>query len=277
MKKIVYLIQSVVVVAALFFTSCEADKGVIYEPEGTTYSFATPSIIRAIAAEDGSTITFDLYRAGNLDAAAIPLEVTSNSTALSLSSETANFAAGQAVCTLTLNHPTADNMSATGTYTMSVSIPEDTVSVSGTGTTSFSLTRQLTYKNAGKVLFYDGTFVENETLAEVVIQQSVEAETIWRLISPMNAVRSSSYAAGNHLVFMMNPNDGTPIGIPNGTYEIFPEAGYSFYYDATNYPAYCSFTKDGAEYEINFLLRSGTSLYTGGYFWFRWVDGYPGN
>lgn len=88
-------------------------------------------------------------------------------------------------------------------------------------------------------------------------------------MSPLARVYTSSYIDGQgdtaNWYFYLNA-DGS-ISVDEG--ESLDYWGYLAYY-TSNYPNYCYINQDGNTYDVNFLLKSGNYIYSGGRFVFTW-------
>ncbi len=127
---------------------------------------------------------------------------------------------------------------------------------------------------AGTCTFTDYTWGDDDgnpmTAYEVPII-NIEGSNRYRIISPLYYVYKDDPVNGptvdkSNFEFHLLDDGGAKVD--DGIY--FDYWGYLAYYDATNYGGYCFVGNDGDTYDVNFLLLSGTSLYTGGRFVFVW-------
>jgi hypothetical protein len=125
----------------------------------------------------------------------------------------------------------------------------------------------------GKAEFYDFTFSDGAS-AEVTVQrcEGEGVQNTYKLVNPFFYV----YEEGSGDVKFELDGNGNPKDLITDSGVIASLGGYDYYYNPTNYAAYCSFEKDGdGVYWVGSLLKKGSSLYTGGQFAFIWTEGYP--
>jgi hypothetical protein len=124
---------------------------------------------------------------------------------------------------------------------------------------------------AGTCTFTDYTWGDadgNPVTAYDVPIINVEGSDRYRIISPLYYAYKDIEDGADMSNFEFHLLEDGGAKVDNGTPLNF--WGYLAYFDSTNYGGYCFVGNDGNTYDVNFLLLSGSNLYTGGHFVFVW-------
>ena len=256
---------------AVGLTSCDQDnKGAIYEPKVQNISF--------IAAEQ-STLTDQtvieipvaISRAMTNGTYTANVTLSDACDEMSLKSNQVTFADGEGVAYATV---VVSGMKQGNEYSGTLNLSDADKSTAnpdfGEQLTSATVHVMCDYNwvSAGTCTFVDYTWEDGYEAENVPIENG-EGSNVYRIVAPLAHVYTASYVDGrgdtSDWQFYLN-SDGT-ITCDEGA--LLNYWGYYMYF-TSSYPDYCFIAKDGNTYDVNFLLLSGSSLYTGGRFVFTW-------
>ena len=252
-----------------------------FESEGQHISFETanqdvvlytPGYIEVPVTLTRAVTTHD-YRAH------VTISDQTNPDNIILSSENVFFAAGVSTATTSIRFY---DMEIGNTYSCVLTLSDEDIATAdpslGEQITSTTVTVQVKtdddiWEPAGSCTFTDYFYInEGNTAYEVPIQRNTQTGK-YRIVSPLSAAFSGlvDNPCTNNWFFTLN-TDGS-ISPEEGTWDLFytyQDQNLNGYYDTTRYPTYCYVEQDGNTYDVNFLLSTSTSLYSGGNFIFTW-------
>ena len=135
MKKNILTYMAVCLAMALTVcTGCSTDaEGVIYTPEAAGYSFASTQMSVEATADDQGVVRVPVYRNTTNGVAAVSLTAAMDEETagiFTLSSSEITFAEGEGVAYAELSYGNLNNLGATTRYSITLSIPEESSSVS---------------------------------------------------------------------------------------------------------------------------------------------------
>lgn len=252
--------------SALAFTACSDDDDWSGPGEASEGAYLYSSATRfAKTSDQEQKITISIGRTDSTQAGTVSLTGDNSKFAVPAS---VNFQAGQAKQDIDIPF----TIPAGETDTLNIAIA-DSAAASQYGFRKLTLVVSVDYnwESAGSGTFTDNTFFTN---AQVTVEiQHAAGEKIYRIMAPYNTLSDQYFTSTENIQFTLN-DDGT-VGFDDGIYDIFGYGGYEMYFNSARYGSYCNVTNNDGVITWNFLLLSGTSLYTGGNFSFEWVDGYP--
>ena len=154
MKKNILTYMAVCLAMALTVcTGCSTDaEGVIYTPEAAGYSFASTQMSVEATADDQGVVRVPVYRNTTHGAAAVSLTAAMDEETagiFTLSSSEITFAEGEGVAYAELSYGNLNNLGATTRYSITLSIPEESSSVSAESSIDVLVQRQLTWESIG--------------------------------------------------------------------------------------------------------------------------------
>jgi hypothetical protein len=151
MKKIVYLIQSVMVVAVLFFTSCEADKGPIYQPEyaGVSFQQARKDMVY-VPTDTDTSVEIKVSRGTTKGAETIGL--TSDGSAIFSVPGSVTFNDGENEATFAVGF---GDLAFGVDYIIDIALPAEKVSPAGTNVLKLVVSKDYEWVPLGKAKFSD--------------------------------------------------------------------------------------------------------------------------
>lgn len=256
---------------AVGLTSCDQDNiGAIYEPTVANISFITGEQ-STLTDQTSIEVPVAISRATTNGTYTATVTLSDADEGVSLKSNQVTFADGEglAYATVVVTGMNQGN-EYSGTLTLSDADKNTANTEFGSQITSTIVKVMCDYNwiSAGTCTFTDYTW-EDGYVAENVPVINGEGSNVYRIVSPLAYVYDASYADGrgdtSDWEFTLNP-DGS-INVAEGASLNY--WGYYMYF-TSSYPSYCFVAQSGNTYDVNFLLLSGTSLYTGGRFVFTW-------
>lgn len=179
-------------------------------------------------------------------------------------------------------------------YKVTLSIATKDASASAVATTTINLSKSYNWISAGSAQFYSAWsgMIGDEGLVgdgvKVEIQKAEGGNGLYRLVSPYYLSETAAGAsgvkltAGNHIQFIVNPEDGKPVGFPAVVQKMGEESAEdgNYYFAYTEGKNGCSFVNDGNMYIVNALIgydEGGSNVSLGWYetVAFIWNEGYP--
>lgn len=131
------------------------------------------------------------------------------------------------------------------------------------------------WNDAGTCTFYDWTWWEDVVSVDNIAIQNHEGTNDYRIVAPYAAISPEEFAPAN-ILFTVKDNE---VNFKKGISDFWPGSGCYFYWDTTNYGAYCNIepyeqNADGSIYVgVNFLLAVGTTPSYICWFGFDWTGG----
>lgn len=250
------------------FASCDTEnEGAIYESTETGLSFIASTLQDVVVTAANPTLTVDIFRSNTTSAATgsiIMDAVVGKEPFTGCTITNYSFNAGEGKTTVTIDvTPLIPGQDLDITLTL----PESEVGKGGVGSTTFTVSKALTWSDTGTTCtFIDDNFSDSGTVSGVKIFKADGLER-YKIVQPYQALfeGDADVADADDIIFTLN-SDGS-ISFANGN--VAYVAGYYIYWDPVNYDGYCYVEQDGNAYYVNHLLRSGSSLYIGG-FGFIW-------
>ena len=170
-----------------------------------------------------------------------------------------------------------DDLVPGNTYSCKLSLSDEDVATADptleqitTTTITFNYTKS-NWVNASTCSFTDYTWYDGQAYSadNVPIQRLENAPNTYRIISPLyyvyNGIESNPSTA--NWTFTLNA-DGSILPV-EGQWDL-NYWGYYGYYNTSQYSTYCYVNRDGNTYDVYFILKTGTNLYSGGHFSFTW-------
>lgn len=187
------------------------------------------------------------------------------------------FAAGEAQATLVIG---ITKMELETSYELTVSVPADYYywykASENSGKNSFHLTAlKQKWNDAGTCTFYDMTFGETTVSANNITIQNHEGTDDYRIVDPYATLYPEDFGPAN-VVFSISKKQVT---FKTGLSDFWPGSGYYFYWDTTNYAAYCNTKCSAGASEgsvlvlVNYLLAVGSTPSYIVSFAFDWTGG----
>lgn len=163
MKKNILTYMAVCLAMALTVcTGCSTDaEGVIYTPEAAGYSFASTQMSVEATADDQGVVRVPVYRNTTHGAAAVSLTAAMDEETagiFTLSSSEITFAEGEGVAYAELSYGNLNNLGATTRYSITLSIPEESSSISAESSIDVLVQRQLTWESIGTGEYHSQLF-----------------------------------------------------------------------------------------------------------------------
>ncbi|WP_018669564.1 hypothetical protein [Bacteroides gallinarum] len=245
------------------FVSCDTDNiGATYTPDTEEIQFFMPEQSVIVSKESSETeVKVRLIRNIANEEKTINYDITlSDNTVLSDENNgKVTFKQGEAVAYIPIK---AQNLVIGTSYTATINIATD--DEENPLSTQVSIMRDYNWVEVGSVIYTEADFALGEV--EVPIEQA-EGENIYRLPDlyyNLTNGEDETVPKGCHLQFILDENYNAINLTPSQTF-VDMGTGYFMYYDPENYAAYCSFTNNGNEYTLKYLITDDkSSLYMGG-------------
>lgn len=215
--------------AGFTFAACEQDNmGAIYSGGGL--SFGNSTLTAQEVSDNDPTFTVDVFRGstqGSLTGS-VTLTTELGSTGASLDGCTVTdyaFADGESMATVTVN---VDPLELGDELTVTLTLPDDVVSVGGISSVSVSVSKAYNWESLGT-----GTFAEYFAYGAVcdVEIQKAEGFERWRIIEPYTQLMEEASASGDTWVGTSGPSYIDLWENSDGT------IGYNYFYIGYNYDA----------------------------------------
>lgn len=158
-KNILFKIAASLFSIMAVLSSCNTDaEGVIYNPDATANtSFASSQMNVELTTDYAGKVEVPIYRGSTEGEATVTLSLSMNDEAaeiFSLQSQTIKFEDGQAVANAVIKFTSLDDLGVTTKYTLTLTLPEESVSPSAEASLKVVLGRKLTWESLG-----EGTYV----------------------------------------------------------------------------------------------------------------------
>jgi hypothetical protein len=228
MKRYRFCFSIVALTAAL--VSCDdGNTAAIYTDGGEPkVAFASSVLVRSLIPADSSKILVPIYRTSTKGTEPeVTLSFTPGTAAsglFTLTDTTVSFEEGSAVAYAEIAYPAINNLSATTTYSMTLSIPDTVVwSPSQVSTISISLSRQLTFESYGTGVFTSTFFGQSwEQPILKAKEGSVYKLTDW-------------ISTGYDFMFSVNSDNTVSFEKQNTGYYYSDTYGYIYFKQNSNY------------------------------------------
>ena len=246
------------------------------DPEGQNISFETANQVVNISADEQNTdyynVQVPLTRAITTYGYRANVNISDEHGNVVMYNTAVNFAKGESTATASVSF---NDIEPGNTYSCKLSLSDDDVATGDPNLnqiTSTTVTLNYTpsiWTEAGTCTFMDNSWDENDpqTATDVPVQRMRDTN-YYRIVSPLFSAYgySMGYASRGNWYFYLN-DDGS-ISPVEGEWEL-DYWGFLGYY-STQYTDYCYVEQNGNTYDVNFLLKNGSSLYIGGHFTFTW-------
>ena len=247
------------------------------DPEGQNISFETANQVVNISADEQNTDYYTVYvpltRAISTHGYRAIVNISDEQGNVFMFNNGVNFAEGESTATASVLF---DDIEPGNTYSCKLSLSDDDVATSDPNLnqiTSTTVTLNFTpsiWTEAGTCTFTDNSWDESDpqTAADIPVQRMRDTN-YYRIVSPLFSAYgySMGYASMGNWYFYLN-DDGS-ISPVEGEWEL-DYWGFLGYYSSTQNPDYCYVEQNDNTYDVNFLLKNGSNLYTGGHFIFTW-------
>ncbi len=218
MNNNIYKILAVCAVVVLTaFTSCNTDaEGEIYYPDTVAdCSFASSKMIVELTADNAGLVKVPVYRGNAATAASMQVTVAMDDESAAIFTATTDvaFNAGENVGYVELKYASLDDLGATTKYTVTLTIPEESLSPSAETKLTVQISRKLTWENIGTGVYTSELFGQSW---EQPVEKAKEGN-IYRL--------PDCVYEGYPLIFSLSDDgqnlvgwDAQPMGYVDGTY-----------------------------------------------------------
>ncbi|MDR1371111.1 MAG: hypothetical protein LBJ72_13465 [Dysgonamonadaceae bacterium] len=194
----IFNIASGFIFSCLFFISCEAPEGNVYQTDGSQVSFQLARLDLDLIPTDGTVIKVAVNRSSSAGTFEAPVTLTTSAPSLfSLSSGTITFKEGEAIAYAEINHATLDQFNPALTYALGLKISDkEKLSPSAVDSVSINVKRKLSWKTIGTGVF-ESEFFEEAWPQD--IQQAEEESSLYRL--------PDCYYTNYPIVFVVNSSN----------------------------------------------------------------------
>ncbi|MBR5726158.1 MAG: hypothetical protein IKX56_05430 [Muribaculaceae bacterium] len=252
-------------------TSCDQENiGAIYEPTVANISFINGSQ-STLTDQTSIEVPVAIGRATTNGSYTATVTLSDASEGVSLKSNQVTFADGEGMAYAIV---VVTGMQQGNEYEGTLTLSDNDVATANTEfgeqitSTTVKVMCDYNWISAGTCTFTDYTW-EDGYVAENVPIINGEGSNVYRIVSPLARVYDSNYVDGrgdsSDWQFYLN-SDGSITCDEGASLNYW---GYYMYF-TNDYPSYCFIAQNGNLYDVNFLLLSGSSLYTGGRFTFEW-------
>lgn len=190
--------------AGFTFAACEQDNtGAIYSGGGL--SFGNSTLTAQEVSDNDPTFTVDVFRGstqGSLTGS-VTLTTELGSTGASLDGCTVTdyaFADGESMATVTVN---VDPLELGDELTVTLTLPDDVVSVGGISSVSVSVSKAYNWESVGMGTFADNYFYAGTAEVEILKAEGFER---WRVMEPYTSLMESAAASGDDWVGSWAPS-----------------------------------------------------------------------
>lgn len=161
------------------------------------------------------------------------------------------------------------------TYTCVLSLSDDDIATANPEIGGQIISTNIMYKclgqnwvPAGTCTFIDHTWEDGYSAENVPIER-IEDSNQYRIVSPLYYVYNGIYDNPSTSNWVFTLNDDNSISPVEGEWNM-NYWNYTSFYDSVNYPDYCYVEQDGYNYDVYFIVKSGTNFFPHVWFRFSW-------